>query len=120
MIRPSLLPTFSALLCLLMASCDAPGEGARADHAKRIGNEIVADLAVYNSAHQRFPRSLMEVGVNLDDNEMNGPEGRVKIFYHSSSVERYELTVKYFGPGSNLCTHRSNMGFGEWECTGAY
>jgi hypothetical protein len=120
MTRPLLLPTLSALLCVLLVSCDAPGEGGRADHAKRIGDEIVADLAAYNSVHQRFPRSLTEVGVNLDDNEVNGPEGRVKIFYRSSSAEQYELTVKYFGPGSNSCTHRSDMGYGEWECSGAY
>lgn len=120
MIRPSLPPTLSALLCVLLVSCDAPGEGERADHAKRLGNEIAADLAAYNLVHQSFPQSLVEVGVNLDDNEVNGPKGRVKIFYHSSSAERYELTVKYFGPGSNRCTHRSDMRNGEWECTGAY
>lgn len=65
MIRPSLPPTLSALLCILLVSCDAPGEGQRADHAKSLGNEIAADLAAYNSVHQRFPQSLVEVGVSL-------------------------------------------------------
>lgn len=104
----------------LLCSCDAPGEGRKAEHAKHLGNEIVRKLNAYQASYQRFPESLLDVGVRLENDDLYGSEGGVKIFYHSSSVERFDLTVKYYGPGSNTCTHRSEMGEGEWECSGAW
>ncbi|KHM90207.1 hypothetical protein OR60_22570 [Xanthomonas vesicatoria] len=43
-----------------------------------------------------------------------------KCFFFSDGHEYYELMIKYFGPGSNLCVHRSTDEAGIWDCTGAY
>jgi hypothetical protein len=101
----------------LLVGCDAPGEGRRGEQAKHEGDKIARGLDAYYDVKGRYPRELTEI----DNRLLDGLESEeMKVFYQSSSVERYELIIKYFGPGSNICTHRSDMGEGEWDCIGAY
>lgn len=105
------------LTSTLLVGCDAPGEGRRGEQAKHEGDKIVRGLDAYYDAKGRYPRELNEIDKRLLD---VSESEEMKVFYQSSSVERYELIIKYFGPGSNICAHRSDMGEGEWDCIGAY
>jgi hypothetical protein len=88
---------------MFLSGCDAPGEGARAEQARAIANGVVQRMGVYYQTHGRYPASLSEIDPNLEGEELGTPENPVRIFYRSSSRERYEIDFKYFGPGSNTC-----------------
>lgn len=55
-----------------------------------------------------------------ENSNIGTQDNRVKVFYGSSSPERYRLSFKYFRPGTNTCSRTNEMGPGEWECTGAW
>jgi hypothetical protein len=107
-------------LSMLLSGCDAPGEGPRAEQARGIANGVVQRIDVYYQAHGRYPTELSEIDPNLEGEELGTPENPVRIFYRSSSPERYEIDFKYFGPGSNTCGRTSELGPDDWSCVGAY
>ncbi|MCC8627125.1 hypothetical protein [Xanthomonas vesicatoria] len=102
-----------------LSACATPGQGIKAQKAKKIGDDLVRSLEVYRNEKKAYPRSIDE----FDDYAGIAAAAHsvyVKVFFFSDGHEYYELMIKCFGPGSNLCVHRSTDEAGIWDCTGAY
>ncbi|MEA9565336.1 MULTISPECIES: hypothetical protein [Xanthomonas] len=109
----------SIILLMSLAACAAPGHGVKAEKTKEIGDDLVRSIESYRTENEAYPRSIDDLeGYPQILSAANS--ANIKLFFVSNSPEHYELIIKYFGPGSNLCVHRSTDDAGIWSCTGAY
>lgn len=115
-----------ALISLAPVSClgcDAPGKGEKAEQGKSQGDLLVQALGVYHSERGDYPEQLNELVpkyiVRVPASQPGNTDG-VSFIYVRSSTSEYRLVFRYFGPGSNTCTHRPAYAPNEWKCLGAY
>jgi hypothetical protein len=109
----------AVVLLVALSACAAPGQGKKAKKNQKIGDDIVRSIEAYRVARATYPRSIdaLEDYQEIID---AAESAKIKIFFNSNLHDHYELIIKYLGPGSNLCVHRSADIKGFWNCTGAY
>lgn len=107
------------ILVISLSACAAPGQGMKAKKTKEVGNAIVRSIEAYRVERAAYPKSIDELG-NYKEIMTDVDSANIKLFFLSNSPDNYELIIKYFGPGSNLCVQRSTDAQNVWNCTGSY
>jgi hypothetical protein len=112
----------SVALLALLAGCEEPGEGAKAEQGYRQGARIVAAIEAWRRDTGAPPKSLESLApryVSRDDLVL-APTGATAypFSYHVKADGSWELEFHYTGPGSNYCTWGSTTA--HWQCTGAW
>ncbi|MCW1979709.1 hypothetical protein [Xanthomonas campestris] len=109
----------AVVLLVALSACAAPGQGTKAKKNQKIGDDIVRSIEGYRVARATYPRSI-DALEDYQEIIAAAESGKIKTFFNSNSHDHYELIIKYFGPGSNSCVHRSADIKGDWNCTGGY
>ncbi|CAD7720531.1 hypothetical protein LMG31886_01520 [Xanthomonas hydrangeae] len=107
------------ILMISLSACAAPGQGMKAKKTTEVGNAIVRSIEAYRLERVAYPKSIDELG-NCKEIMAYVDSENIKLFFVSNSSYHYGLIIKYFGPGSNLCVHRSADAENVWNCTGSY
>ncbi|MBB3800840.1 hypothetical protein FHR47_001074 [Xanthomonas arboricola] len=107
------------ILIVSLSSCAAPGQGLKAKRTKEAGDAIVRSIEAYRLERAAYPKSIDKLE-NYSQIMVDVDSENIKLFFSSNSPDHYELMIKYFGPGSNLCVHRSADAENVWNCTGSY
>lgn len=117
-LRPFLIATL-----LLVASCDAPGEGRKATAGKALGEEAAAALERFRIAHGHYPDNLAQlyptyIGSVVKESGHGDTDG-ISFDYVKRTDGSYGLAFRYFGPGINDCELQPNQAT-RWKCRGHY
>ena len=93
--------------------CPAPGKGAQAEREYARARPIITALAAYHRAGNEYPSRLSVLAPRyLDSGTIDSA------FSYRSDSGDYELSFRYYGPGSNRCTYRGSAG--KWSCSGLF
>lgn len=90
----------------------------KAKKTKELGDDIIRSVEAYRFERATYPRSIDELE-NYKEIMRGVDSANIRLFFVSNSPDHYELIIKYFGPGSNLCVHRSADAQNVWNCTGS-
>lgn len=106
-----------AVLLLLLAGCEKPGEGAKAEMGYKLARPVIAALDKYRQAEGRYPGDLQALVPAYMDPVPTGPDLPRLDYRLTSEGASYELTFRYVGPGMNVCNYTPGPG---WNCYGYY
>ena len=108
-----------ALMVMMCATAEKPGEGPTAAAGYRWGAPVIAALEDYRRDHRRYPDNLSTLSpLYLAANALAPPRPLpISISYRVDSVG-YSLTFFYTGPASNHCTYTPSQA--RWRCSGAW
>ena len=102
------------LLCVVIATCPAPGKGPKAARGYAQARPIINALAAYHRAHNDYPGEVSTlVPGYLDSVAFHAP-----IEYRRLTSDDYEVSFRYVGPGRNDCTYRASVRV--WSCSGLF
>ncbi len=106
----------------IVAACSNPGEGASADLGRQQAAQIVSAIAAYRAESNALPATLEALVprhlARADLALVSGSGTAYPYEYHVTSIDSFELTFRYSGPGMNRCTFESRQG--SWHCEGYY
>jgi len=117
------LQLFAALTAFtIVTACSSPGEGASADLGRQQAARIVSAIAAYKAESNALPATLEALVpghlARADLALVSGAGTAYPYEYHVTSIDSFELTFRYSGPGINRCTFESRRG--SWHCEGYY
>jgi hypothetical protein len=108
------------LIVLTLVACwPAPGKGPNADAGYQHAAPVIAALEQFHAAHGSYPDSLRQLVPNfLPDSALQSPPdwSAMRALHYRLSVDSYELSFWYSGPGSNTCTYTPESR--RWRCSG--
>ncbi len=104
-------------LALLLAGCEKPGEGAKAEAGYTAARPIIASLNTYHQDVGRYPEQLESLVPVYLTEVPKGPDGQPFEYKWVAPGADYSLTFRYAGPGMNVCTYTPET---EWKCYGYY
>lgn len=107
-------------ITLLLGGCTPPGKGPAAERGYRRSAPVIAALERYRAQHGAYPDSLAALVPGfLADSALRVPDRereRYPLGYRRT-VDGYELTFRYAGPGMNTCTYTPAA---RWKCGGYF
>ena len=106
-----------AALALLVAGCEKPGEGAKADEGYSAARPIIASLNTYHEGAGRYPQGLEALVPVYLAEVPKGPNGQSFEYRWVAPGTSYSLSFRYAGPGMNVCTYTPETA---WRCYGYY
>lgn len=109
--------TIIVLLCLgfMLAGCEKPGEGERAERGYQVCQPIIDALTSYHADSGAYPENLNALMPDyLTDipQEVNGYP-----IEYTKTTTSYRLRFSYERPGMNHCDYTPETG---WACYGYY
>ncbi len=116
--RPWLLHC-SLLLCalLLLAGCEKPGEGRKAQTGYAVAQPVQEALEAHRQQTGSYPEALSALPAAALA-RATAEASQVEFSYRSlENGSSYELRFQYTGPGMNICTIRPGDA---WACHGYY
>jgi hypothetical protein len=106
-----------AIGLVLLAGCPAPGEGRRAENARRMLDPVVAALGAFHAVEKRYPATLDELVPRFLARVPEPHDDDPRYGYSPQPADGYRLEFRYGGPGMNVCNVTATHG---WSCYGFY
>jgi hypothetical protein len=121
--KPMLSILLAATLSLL-ASCDAPGEGQKAQAGKALGSSVATALEHFMAEKGHYPETLPELHpkyLTFVPKESGHGDTEGTLFSYAKQLDgSYRLSFSYFGPGANECFLEAPRQPLLWVCRGHY
>lgn len=114
---PPLLLVALVAFALLLAGCEKPGEGAKAEEGYSAARPIIASLNSYHEGASHYPQDLEALVPVFLTEVPKGPGGQPFEYRWVAPGDSYSLTFRYTGPGMNVCTYTPEDA---WRCYGYY
>jgi hypothetical protein len=104
------------IVVLLLAGCEKPGEGKRAEAGYTACEPVLAALADYQADTGRYPDSLDSLVPGYLA-ELPAEVTGYPLVYERADGKSYTLRFSYEKPGMNTCAYQPDSG---WSCSGYY
>lgn len=109
---------------MLLAACDAPGEGHRFEQVRKEAERVMVALARYRAEEGCCPERLDALSpLFLPEGYFESDRaGRATTCFELTNAESsgYNLRFGYNGPGINHCEYVRGTTPTRWECYGYY
>lgn len=105
------------LLLILLAGCEKPGEGKRAEAGFAACEPLIAALEEYHDDYGAYPEALADLEPDYLADVPEEVNGYPIEYDRQPEAGTYALTTRYERPGMNICIYTSEGG---WNCHGYY